>query len=78
VTDRSAFRPFSTALHIIKTVRDINPGKFEFHADYFDQVMGTASVRKALEAGTAVATIMANIEPGLAAFAELRKPYLLY
>ena len=78
VTDRSAFRPFSTALHIIKTIRDIYPGKFEFHADYFDQVMGTASVRKALEAGTAVATIMANIEPGLAAFAELRKPYLLY
>jgi uncharacterized protein YbbC (DUF1343 family) len=78
VTDRSAFRPFSTALHIIKTVRDINPGKFEFHADYFDQVMGTASVRKALEAGTDVATILANIEPGLAAFAELRKPYLLY
>jgi len=78
VTDRSAFRPFSTALHIIKTVRDISPGKFEFHADYFDQVMGTASVRKALEAGADVATILANIEPGLAAFAELRKPYLLY
>jgi uncharacterized protein YbbC (DUF1343 family) len=78
VTDRSAFRPFSTALHIIKTVRDINPAKFEFHADYFDQVMGTASVRKALEAGADVATILANIEPGLAAFAELRKPYLLY
>ena len=40
--------------------------------------MGTASVRLALEAGTPVATILANIEPGLAAFAELRKPYLLY
>jgi uncharacterized protein YbbC (DUF1343 family) len=78
MTDRSAFRPFSTALHIIKTVRDVNPGKFEFHADYFDQVMGTASVRKALEGGADVATILANIEPGLAAFAELRKPYLLY
>ncbi len=78
VTDRRAFRPFATALHIIKTVRDSYPGKFEFHTDYFDQVMGTASVRQALEAGIPVATILANIGPGLAAFAELRKPYLLY
>lgn len=78
VTDRAAFRPFATALHIIKTVRDTYPGKFEFHVSYFDQVMGTASVRKALEAGTEVATILANIQPGLDAFAALRKPYLLY
>jgi uncharacterized protein YbbC (DUF1343 family) len=78
VTDRAAFRPFATALHIIKTVRDAYPGKFEFHADYFDKVMGTASVRKALEAGTDVATILSNIQPGLDAFAGLRKAYLLY
>jgi uncharacterized protein YbbC (DUF1343 family) len=78
VTDRDAFRPFAAALHIIKTVRDAYPGKFEFHADYFDQVMGTASVRAALEAGTGVPAILENIRPGLEAFADLRKPYLLY
>jgi uncharacterized protein YbbC (DUF1343 family) len=78
VTDRAAFRPFATALQIIKTVREAYPGKFEFHADYFDQVMGTASVRKALEAGTGVAAILESIQPGLEAFAELRKAYLLY
>jgi len=78
VTDRAEFRPFSAALHIIKAVRDAYPGKFEFHADYFDQVMGTASVRKALEAGTDVAAILEGFRPGLEAFAALRKPYLLY
>jgi uncharacterized protein YbbC (DUF1343 family) len=78
VTDRDAFRPFAAALHIIKTVRDAYPGKFEFHADYFDQVMGTASVRAALEAGTGVPAILENIRPGLEAFADLRKAYLLY
>ena len=78
VTDRDAFRPFAAALHIIKTVRDAHPGKFEFHADYFDKVMGTASVRAALEAGTGVPAILENIRPGLEAFADLRKPYLLY
>jgi uncharacterized protein YbbC (DUF1343 family) len=78
VTDRDAFRPFAAALQIIKTVRDAYPGKFEFHAGYFDQVMGTASVRAALEAGTGVPAILENIRPGLEVFADLRKAYLLY
>jgi uncharacterized protein YbbC (DUF1343 family) len=78
VTDRNAFRPFAAALHIIKTVRDMYPDKFAFHTDYFDKVMGTASVRAALEAGTGVPAILDNTRPGLEAFADLRKPYLIY
>jgi uncharacterized protein YbbC (DUF1343 family) len=78
VTDRDAFRPFTAALHIIKTVREAYPGKFEFHPDYFDKVMGTASIRAALEAGTGVPAILENIRPGLEAFADLRKAYLIY
>jgi uncharacterized protein YbbC (DUF1343 family) len=78
VTDRSAFRSVATALHIIATVRAMYPNAFAFHPEYFDKVMGTASVRTALEADTAVATILANMQPGLDAFAALRKPYLLY
>jgi uncharacterized protein YbbC (DUF1343 family) len=78
VTDRAAFRSVAALLHIIKTVRGMYPDKFAFHAEYFDKVMGTGSVRKALEAGTDVATILANIQPGLDAFASLRKAYLLY
>ncbi len=78
VTDRAAFRSVAAILHIITTVRGMYPDKFAFHAEYFDKVMGTASVRKSLEAGTDVATILANIQPGLDAFAALRKAYLLY
>ena len=78
VTDRSAFRSVATVLHIIKTVRDMFPDKFAFHAEYFDRVMGTASIRKAIEAGADVSMILANIQPGLDAFAALRKAYLLY
>ena len=48
------------------------PGKFAFHADYFDKVMGTASVRKALEAGTPVAEIVAG--PSMASLEELSTP----
>jgi uncharacterized protein YbbC (DUF1343 family) len=78
VTDRTAFRSVEAVLHIVKTVRDMYPDKFAFHGEYFDKVMGTASVRKALEAGSDVASILAGIRPGLEAFAALRKAYLLY
>lgn len=78
VTDRDAFRPLAAALHIIKTVRDAYPADFAFHPDYFDKVMGTDAVRTALEAGSDVAAILAALEPGLRAFAALRRPYLLY
>jgi uncharacterized protein YbbC (DUF1343 family) len=78
VTDRSRYRSFETFLHIVKAIGDTYPDKFEFHKDYFDKVMGTHRVREALEAGTAVRTIVEGLGPGLAAFIELRKPYLLY
>jgi uncharacterized protein YbbC (DUF1343 family) len=78
VTDRRAFRSVAAVLHIISAVRSMYPDQFAFHADYFDKVMGTASIRKALEAGTDVTAILATLKPGLEAFAALRKPYLLY
>jgi uncharacterized protein YbbC (DUF1343 family) len=78
VTDRNAYRPLAAALHIIKTIRDDYPGKFEFHAAYFDKIMGTSSVRTALESGKAVNAIIAGFEAGLKGFEERRKPYLLY
>ncbi len=78
VLDRRTYKPFETALHIIKTARDLYPGQFQFHSDYFDKVMGTAGVREALEAGAGVKSIVDGLQAGIARFAELRKPYLLY
>ena len=59
-------------------IREMYPDRFEFHADYFDKVMGTSKVREALEKGLEVAEIVKAYEPGLKVFAEARKPYLLY
>ena len=78
VTDRSLYRSFATALHVIKAIRDMYPDKFEFHKDYFDKIMGTSKVREALEAGRTVPAILEGLKPGITAFAGLRKPYLLY
>jgi uncharacterized protein YbbC (DUF1343 family) len=78
VLDRRTYRPVETTLAVIKTIRDDYPQKFQFHADYFDKVMGNSQVREALESGLAVKDIAAAWEPGLRKFEELRKPYLLY
>jgi hypothetical protein len=51
---------------------------FELHADYFDKVMGTSTVRVGLERGKPAAEIVAGFEPGLAEFANVREPFLLY
>jgi len=78
VTDRNSYRPFETALYVVKTIREMYPDKFQFHADYFDKVMGTARVRGALEQGTDVQGIIRSYKEGLTRFAEDRTPYLLY
>jgi len=78
VTDREAFRAITTTLTLLQTVQRWYGAKLELHADYFDKVMGTSTVRAALERGEPVAAIIAACAPGLAEFAQQREPYLLY
>jgi len=78
ITDRNAYRPLAATLHIIKVLREMYPAKFQFHEKYFDKIMGTASVRTAIEAGKGISEIVAGWTDGLARFDALRKPYLLY
>jgi uncharacterized protein YbbC (DUF1343 family) len=78
VTDRNAYRPLAATLHVIKILRSTYPAKFAFHEAYFDKIMGTASVRKAIEAGKSVEDIVAGWADGLARFEALRQAYLLY
>jgi len=78
VTDRNAYRPVATTLSILSVVKATYGDKLELHGSYFDRVMGTSTVRAALERGEPVEKIVAATEPGLAAFAKLREPYLLY
>ena len=78
VTDREAYQPIATTLSILSAVKQLYGGKLEFHAEYFDKVMGTSSVREALERGEPVDKIVAGFQPGLSEFSKLRGPYLLY
>src|SRR5262249_32752394 len=78
VTDRNAFQPVLATLTTLSVVKQLYGDKLEFHADYFDKVMGAPSVREALARGEPVEKIVARFKPGLDEFARLRAPFLLY
>ncbi|MEI9961821.1 MAG: DUF1343 domain-containing protein [Limisphaerales bacterium] len=78
VTDRATYQSIATTLAILSVVKQIYGDKLELHASYFDKVLGTSSVRAALERGEPVEKIVAGFKPGLDEFAKLRKPFLLY
>jgi len=59
-------------------VKELYGDKLEFHADYFDKVLGTSSVREAVERGDSVEKIVEGFKQGLAEFEKLRSPFLLY
>lgn len=78
VTNRDAYQSIATTLSILATIKQLYGDKLEFHAKYFDHVLGTSMVREALERGESVEKIVAAYQPGLNAFAKMREPYLLY
>jgi uncharacterized protein YbbC (DUF1343 family) len=78
VIDRDAFQPVTTTLALIESVTKSYGEKLELHAEYFDHVLGTSSVREAMVNGDGWEEIVARFAPGLANFEEQRRPYLLY
>jgi uncharacterized protein YbbC (DUF1343 family) len=78
VIDRNAYRPIATTLTILATVKQLYGDKLELHAEYFDKVLGTSTVREALERGESVDKIVSAFRPALVTFSKLREPYLLY
>ncbi len=78
VTDRATFRSVTVVLAVLETIKRLYGAKLELHADYFDKVMGTSTVREAFERGVPFAKIAATWEAGLVEFAKVREPFLLY
>lgn len=78
VTDRERYRPVASVLAILGVVRELSSGRLELHADYFDKVMGTSSVREAWERGESWSAIAGRWGAGLAEFEALRREHLLY
>jgi len=84
VTERDAFRPFETGLHIVDAVRKLHLDRFEWTKPesgshcYFDTLAGTDRIRKGLCDGSSVSEIIEGFQEELSGFMEMRKNYLLY
>lgn len=78
VLDRNAYQAVSTTLAVLSVIRSLYPDHFQFHAEYFDKVLGTATVREALESGASWMEIVSRFKQEIQNFARLRKPFLLY
>lgn len=85
VTDRDAFRPVATGLHVIAACRAQAPERFEFLSSswegrppHLDLLTGVAAVREGLAGDRTVREITATWPAIEAEFARKRELYLLY
>jgi uncharacterized protein YbbC (DUF1343 family) len=84
VTNRNAFKPFETGLHIVKTIHDMYPNDFQFRApnssgiSFFDNLVGNGTIRADIEAGKSVEEMKATWQKNLDQFNKTREKYLLY
>ncbi|OQA21778.1 MAG: hypothetical protein BWY63_01132 [Chloroflexi bacterium ADurb.Bin360] len=90
VVNREALRPVSMGLHVLAACQSVAPdhgrsnafaflrSSWEGRPAHLDLLAGSAQVREALMSGVPVEDLVAGWESDLAAFAEQRRPYLLY
>ncbi len=78
VTDRSAYDPTATAVHLLSAVRLLQPSHFAWVQAHFDRLAGGPVLRQALDAATDPASIIRSWRPELDRFRERRRPFLLY
>lgn len=78
VTDRHLYQPVRTSLLLIQTIKRMYPEKFEFHAAYFDKLIGTDEVRKWIEADRELTELFDRWNEEIENFSQLRAGFLLY
>lgn len=78
VTDRAAYDPTATAVHLLAIIRKVHPRQFAFRDAQFDRLAGGRALRDALQRGEAPARIVKGWAAGQAAFLTRRVPFLIY
>ena len=76
VTDRASYRPLMTTLFLIDAIRTLHPNEFAWTGT-INRLAGTDQLRTAIETHTLPALLL-RWQSESAAFAESRRPYLLY
>lgn len=83
ITDYRKIQPVEAQIHMMEVLQAQYPEKNLFaedskRRDMFDKVMGDKKIRQQILAGTSAETIIASYQKDVAAFMEMRKPYLIY
>jgi uncharacterized protein YbbC (DUF1343 family) len=87
VLDRAAFRPVETGVALVEAFRTAGreafrwrepPYEYERHKLPIDILAGSAELREQIEAGAPAREIARSWEPGVAAFENTRKRFLMY
>jgi uncharacterized protein YbbC (DUF1343 family) len=77
-TDRAAYDPTLTAVHLLATLRAAHPTEFAFRPAQFDRLAGGPELREAVGRGEAAITIAKRWRGELAKFRVWRRPFLVY
>ncbi len=77
-TDREAYRPYDLQLHLLSLFGRLYGGQVTFQERSYDQRVGSSEVREMMLRGDGPDALLAAWHANAAAFAEARKPYLLY
>ena len=77
-TDRAAYDPTVTAVHLLAALRQVHPSAFSFRPKQFDRLAGGPELRAAIEDGEQVSAIATRWQKELKRFRERRRAFLLY
>jgi uncharacterized protein YbbC (DUF1343 family) len=87
VLDPDSYQPYWSTLNLLKAIMETHPSDFrwseppyeyEYEKKPIDMIMGSATLRRNLEAGTSLSHLRNGWLPELEDFLEWRKPYLIY
>lgn len=77
ITDREAYLPVETGLHIVKTIYDLYPGQLQL-SSFFNNLIGNAWISDGIKEGMTVEEMKERWQGELKEFKKVRKEYLLY
>jgi uncharacterized protein YbbC (DUF1343 family) len=77
-TDRAAYDPTLTAVHLLTILRAVHPTDFAFRPAQFDRLAGGPTLRDEIEHSVPVSRIAARWRGEQARFRQWRRPFLLY
>ncbi len=77
-TDRSVYDPTHAGVAALIEARRLASERWEWRPAHFDRLAGTSRLREQIEAGASLADVTSAWANQLAAFNQLRAPYLLY